>query len=125
MKMNRREFVKTGAGALAGVALGASGLRAEDKAPSPKRNIGKAIMYATVPGNMSVMDKFKMIRDAGFEGVEPMGGMDRDEVMKARDASGLKIPSVCVSTHWVKPLSDPNPSTRAAGVEGLKTALQD
>jgi hexulose-6-phosphate isomerase len=82
-------------------------------------------MYATVPGNGSVMDKFKMIRDAGFEGVEPMGSMDRDEVMKARDASGLKIPSVCVATHWAKPLSDPNPAARAAGLEGLKTALQD
>ena len=125
MEMNRREFVKTGAGALAGVMLGSSALRAEDKAPAAKRNIRKAIMYATVPGTMSVMDKFKMIHDAGFEGVEPMSGMDRDEVMKARDATGLQIPSVCVSTHWAMPLSDPNPAARAKGVEGLKTALQD
>jgi hexulose-6-phosphate isomerase len=82
-------------------------------------------MFATVPGTMSVMDKFKMIRDAGFDGVEPMGSMDRDEVLKARDATGLQIPSVCDAAHWFKPLSDPNPTARAVGLEGLKTALQD
>jgi hexulose-6-phosphate isomerase len=27
--------------------------------------------------------------------------------------------------HWAKPLSDPNPTARAVGLEGLKTALQD
>jgi hexulose-6-phosphate isomerase len=71
------------------------------------------------------MDKFKMIRDAGFDGVEPLGSMDRDEVLKARDATGLQIPSVCDAVHWLKPLSDPNPTARAVGLEGLKTALQD
>ncbi len=124
MEMNRREFVKLGAGALAAAALTPAISRADDKSLT-KRDIKIAIMFATVPGNASVMDKFKMIRDAGFEGVEPMGSVDRDEVLKARDATGLKIPSVCVATHWLKPLSDPNPATRAIGLEGLKTALQD
>lgn len=124
MELNRREFVKAGAGALAAAAVLPSAL-AEQKTDKPKREIRKAIMYATVPGGGSVLDKFRMIRDAGFEGVEPMGGMDRNEVLKARDAVGLEMPSVCVSTHWVMPLSDPNPGTRAAGLEGLKTALHD
>ena len=82
-------------------------------------------MYATVPGDKSVMDKFKMIRDAGFDGVEPMGGMDRDEVLKARDATGLQVCSVCDSVHWEKTLTDPNPDARAIGLAGLKTALED
>lgn len=94
--------------------------------PAPKnRGIRKAIMYQTVPGNLSVMDKFRMIRDAGFEGVEAMGSMDRNEVLKARDATGLEIPSVCDALHWARPLSDPNPSARATGLDGLKTALRD
>jgi L-ribulose-5-phosphate 3-epimerase len=84
-----------------------------------------AVMYATVPGNFSIMDKFKMIKDAGFEGVEPMGNMNRAEVLKARDTTGLQISSVCDAVHWTKPLSDRDPIARAVGLEGLKTALQD
>jgi L-ribulose-5-phosphate 3-epimerase len=125
--LKRRDFLKLGGSALAVAALQPGGLMAEGipTTPARKRDIKNAIMFATVPGKMSVMDKFKMIRDAGFEGVEPMGSMDRDEVLKARDAAGLFIPSVCDAVHWAKPLSDPNPAARAVGVEGLKTALQD
>lgn len=125
MELNRRQFVKAGAGVLAAAAVLPSAFGAEAKAASRKRGIKKGIMYQTVPGNLSVMDKFKMIRDAGFDGVEPLGSMDRDEVLKARDATGLQIPSVCDAVHWLKPLSDPNPTARAVGLEGLKTALQD
>lgn len=125
-ELNRREFVKAGAGILAAAAVLPSAFGAEEKAVTPsKRGIRKGIMFATVPGGGSLMDKFKMIRDAGFDGVEPMGGLDRDEVLKARDATGLQIPSVCDSAHWLKTLSDPNPTARAVGLEGLKTALQD
>jgi L-ribulose-5-phosphate 3-epimerase len=118
--------LKLSGSALAAMALPGA-LTAEGIAnpPGRKRDIKNAIMFATVPGNMSVMDKFKMIRDAGFEGVEAMGSMDRDEVLKAKEASGLFIPSVCDAVHWAKPLSDPNPSARAVGLEGLQTALQD
>jgi hexulose-6-phosphate isomerase len=74
---------------------------------------------------MSVMDKFKMVQDAGFEGIEIDSGMNRADVLKARDATGLHIPSVVLSIHWVQPLSDPNPAVREACLEGLKTALRD
>ena len=124
---SRRHFVKTTSAFLGAAAL-APDLVAQDateSSPAKKRGIKKAIMLATVPGGGSVVDKFKMIKDAGLEGVEPMGSMDRDEVLKARDAAGLKIPSVCCATHWAKPLSDPNPSVREEGLAGLKTALKD
>lgn len=125
--INRRAFLKLGSAALAAAAVQPTRLAAENSAPAPskKRDIKNAIMLATVKGDMPLMDKFKMIRDAGFDGVEAMGSMDRDEVLKAKEAAGLFIPSVCDAVHWVKPLSDPNPSARAVGLEGLKTALQD
>ena len=82
-------------------------------------------MLAMVGGGGPVADKFKLIKEAGFEGVEPMASMDRDEVLKARDAASLEIPSVCCATHWAKPLSDPNPAVREQGLEGLRTALRD
>ena len=85
----------------------------------------KAIMFGTVGGNGSLVEKFKMIKAAGFDGLEANSAMDRAEVLKARDASGLEIPSVCDSVHWAKTLTDPNPATREIGLEGLKTALED
>ena len=83
-------------------------------------------MFATT-GSLkgSVLEKFRAIKEAGFEGVEPMSHMDQDEVLKARDETALKLPSVCCSTHWSQPLSDPNPATRERGLEGLKQALHD
>jgi len=82
-------------------------------------------MYATVGVKGTVFEKFKAIKEAGFEGVEPMSHMDQDEVVKALEETGLKAGSVCCSTHWNQTLTDPNPATRERGLEGLKQALRD
>ena len=118
--MNRRSFLKASASSLA-LAASAPLLQA---APG-KRRIRKGIMWGTVGVPGSVLEKMKAIKDAGFEGVEPMGGMNQDEVVKALEATGLKAGSVCCHTHWAKPLSDPNPAVREAGLEGLRLSLRD
>jgi hypothetical protein len=38
-------------------------------------------MYSTIGVKGSVLEKFRAMKEAGFEGVEPMGGMKREEVM--------------------------------------------
>src|SRR5580658_429726 len=116
--LNRRDFLKVSGGALAAVALTSA---AEEK----KREIKKGIMYGSISGKESVAEKFRMIKEAGFAGLEINSGMDRDEVLKARDATGLIIASVVDAVHWEKNLADPNPEVRAAGLEGLKTSLHD
>ena len=82
-------------------------------------------MWGSVPGSMSVLEKFKLIRQAGFAGVEINSGMNQEEVLKARDATGLVIASVVDSVHWAKTLADPSPEARQAGLDGLTTALLD
>lgn len=121
----RRSFLQS-AGTLAlAAALSPRALAAENDRAPKKRDLKKAIMYATVGVKGSVLEKFQAVKEAGFAGVEPMGGMDRDEVRKAMEATGLLAASVCCHTHWAKPLSDPNPGTREIGLEGLKQSLQD
>ncbi len=122
---NRRDFLKWGGGAMAAAALMPGSLLAQDAPAAAPVRRKKAIMFGTVGGSGSLVEKFKMIKAAGFQGVEANSAMDRDEVLKARDASGLEIPSVCDSVHWAKTLTDPNPATREIGLEGLKTALED
>ena len=46
-------------------------------------------------------------------------------MLKARDETGLVIPSVCCGPHWTHPLSDPDPTVPAKGLAGLETALRD
>ena len=121
--LNRRHFLQLG-GTLAAAALGRSAWAAEE-APRKKRAIKKAIMYATIAYPGSVLDKFQAIKAAGFEGVEPMSHMPQNEVMEALDKTGLKAASVCCSSHWSKPLSDPREKVRKEGLEGLLQALKD
>jgi len=124
--LNRRDFLRVGGSALAFATLPAGSSAAAESASAPrKRRIKKAIMYATVGLKGSVLEKFTAIKEAGFEGVEPMSHMDQDDVMKALEATGLKAASTCCNTHWNKPVSHPDPQVRAAGVEGLKQALRD
>jgi L-ribulose-5-phosphate 3-epimerase len=112
--VNRRSFLITSGAALAAPALASSAL-------GKTRDIHKAIMYETVGIKGSVLEKFQAVKAAGFEGIEPMS----HEVLDAFAATGLKPASCCCSTHWKKPLSDPDPAVRQAGLDGLIQALRD
>ncbi|MBM3837071.1 MAG: TIM barrel protein [Verrucomicrobia bacterium] len=123
--MNRRDFLKASGFAATATAILPATLNTAAAAAGKKRAIKKAIMWGTIGFKGSVLEKMRAVKAAGFEGVEPNGGMDRNEVKEALDATGLKAASVCCHTHWAKPLSDPNPAAREVGLEGLKLSLQD
>jgi len=67
----------------------------------------------------------KAIKEAGFDGVEMMNHMSHEEVLKARDESGLEIPSVCGEKHWAKPLSSADEGVCAEGLAALQQTLRD
>ncbi|MDQ2947651.1 MAG: sugar phosphate isomerase/epimerase [Acidobacteriota bacterium] len=120
--MHRREFLKT-ANLLA--IAGSTSSWAVSGASVNKRNLRKAIMYETVKTGSTVLEKFQAVKAAGFEGIEPSSHMDQAEVLSALKASGLSAASVCCSTHWKKPLTDPDPAVREEGLRGLQQALRD
>ncbi len=117
--MNRRSFLQTTTAALAAAALMPSA------AFAAKRKLRKAIMHSTIGVKGTVLEKYKAMKEAGFEGVEPMGGMDQAEVVAALKESGLEAASVCCHTHWAKPLSAPDEGTRKIGHDGLVQSLKD
>ena len=121
--LNRRDFLKLGSGAVAAAALGTAAATAAE--PAKKRKIHKALMYGTLTYKGSVLEQFKALKAAGFEGVEPMSHMNQDEVLKALETSGLKAASVCCATHWRKRLSDPDEKVRQEAREGVQRALMD
>jgi len=124
---SRREFLKSGASVLAAASLAPSAFAVEEQktTTTPTRKIKKAIMWDTVRVKGSTLERMKAIKEAGFQGVEMMSHMDEDEVLRAREETGLIIPSVCGKHHWGKPLSDPDANVRAEGLEALKQTLRD
>jgi len=124
---NRRGFIKTSA-ALMAVATPLGGALSAPAADAPKkRALKKAVGFGMISGSGSVMDKFKLAKDLGFDGVEVNGPNDpkKEEIIKASEATGVGIASVMNSVHWKDTLSDPDPSVRARGLEGLKTCLRE
>ncbi|WP_414662223.1 sugar phosphate isomerase/epimerase family protein [Horticoccus sp. 23ND18S-11] len=141
--MNRRTFI-TSSSALAALAPFAAQAAEKKKrasapeaaAPAPfkpsrttPRANKKGFMFSTFrapPGQtLSLAQKFQMLKDAGFHGLEIQSGNDQKEVLAARDAAGLEIPSVLMASHWTHPLSDPSPAKREVSVNNLKQALRD
>src|SRR5689334_21943224 len=114
--ITRRQFL--------GAAAAAAALLPKTSAAT-QRKIRKAIMHSTIGVKGSVLEKYRVMKEAGFEGVEPMGGMAREDVVAALKETGLQAASVCCHTHWVKPLSAPDEGTREIGLDGLILSLED
>jgi len=125
MTFTRRDFIKTSAGAAAAITLG-SPADAQENAPGP-RDIKKAVKLGMVAGELSLLEKFQLLKDLGFDGVEldSPNNLDPETVLAARDKTGLSIHGVVDSVHWRDTLSDSDPEARARGVAGLETALRN
>lgn len=87
----------------------------------------KAVKFGMIKIDGSVREKFALLKQLGFDGVEldSPSGLDKQEVMDARDETGLPIHGVVDSVHWSKTLSDPDSAVRAEGLKGLETALRE
>lgn len=84
----------------------------------------KGYMLNTFPDRaLSLMDKFRIIKQVGFAGVEPPNDANPDEVLRARDETGLEIASMSCggsSRSFASPLRP----MREKAVEEIKTALR-
>ena len=102
--MQRKEFIKVSAG-LAGLSLlnplSVTSKTAGSAFVKPKINI--SLKYGMVEGNMSVLDKFQMLKDIGFDGVEmdSPNNLNNDEIIEALGVTILMGggPSFAYSTH--------------------------
>ena len=125
--MTRRHFLQTTTTAVAAASL-ATISHAEQPSPlsAKKRPLKKAVNLGMVKGG-STLEKFTIAKEAGFDGLElnRPDALPVDELIKARDATGLKFAGIICSTHWGKPLTDNNPAVREQGMRGLKLALQE
>jgi len=122
--MKRREFAGIAAASTMGMLVVPwTGVAQTEK--SPVRSIKKGIMWGNIGYGTTILEKFQAAKAAGFDGVEVMSHLNREEVLKARELTGMVIPSVCGALHGKYSLSDPDPKVRELGVEALRTTLED
>ena len=113
--MTRRTFL-----AASGLALSAS---ASERLP-----IHKAVLFSMLPAELSILDRFQLARDTGFEQTECGTTDDQrqaEEILAASKKTGVRIHSVMNRDHWKYPLSARDPEVAAKSMEGLKTSFRN
>lgn len=92
-----------------------------------EKRIYKSIKMGMFNEKISVLEKFRLMKEMGFDGAElnSPGGVDKEEALKASRELGFPIHGVVDSIHWGTRLSDPDPAVREKGLQGLLTAIND
>src|SRR5213593_3459294 len=136
---SRREFLKSSAtAACAAVCAGgplalaavpapasAPGAAAPSATPLP---IKKGVLLDMLPEKLSYADRFKLVRDAGFEVVQAPTTPDEREaeaIKRAADAASVRIDSVMNMDHWKYPLSSADPAVVEKSLAGMRTSLHN
>ena len=139
--MNKREFIKSaaaiaGATAVTPLISATSPITTSLKSSSgsllgnfsdEKVKLKKSLGFEMIKENLSLTDKFKLIKDIGFDGVElnsPIS-FSLDEINDAKIKSGIETPSVVNKDHWKFPLSHPDPEVRQKCIESVAVSLED
>jgi len=117
-----------------GVALGAAPLRdrrataGENRSEKPDRKpIFKSLKFGMIKGDMSILDKFKLVQDLGYDGVEldSPGGQDKKQCLEASQKTGLPIHGVVDSRHWSVRATEADPKRREECLNDLLTAIKE
>ncbi len=132
--MNRKNFIRTaslltGASVISAPMMSAKAgeTRSAQSNPAGKVVLKKGLGFGMIREDLSLTDKFKLVKDLGFDGVELNSPVDFkiSEVLEAKEKSGIELPSVVNKDHWQKPLSDPDPEVREACIQSVAKSLEE
>lgn len=122
--VNRREFLQTAAVA----AATSTAINQSMQAVAGDSEIKKAVLIGMLPKELSYLERFKLAKSVGFEGLETQTVTDPavvQEIKEAASQAGLKIHSVMNMDHWKYPLSSSDPKTVEVSVKGMETSLRN
>ncbi len=123
--MQRKDFIKS-LGILAATSLSSNVIGNTFKVNSNSLKIKKGLGFWMIKEELSLLDKFKLVKDLGFDGVEFNSPLDLPlkELLEARDKTGVEIPSTVNKDHWGKPISDPDPAIRQFTIDSMARSLE-
>lgn len=90
--------------------------------------IRKGILLGMLPRQMSMLERFQLAKECGFQSVEGQtmaSAQDAEAVKAASEATGLPVHSVMNSDHWRYPLSSSNPADVEKSLEGMRTSMRN
>ena len=130
--LNRREMIHRAAAT--GLAL--SGITFSDKNAFAKReglitqqrkSIYKSLKFGMIKEKLSILDKFKLVQDIGYDGIEldSPGGQNKKECLEASQKTGFPIHGVVDSRHWGVRATESAPRRRAECLKDLLTAIKE
>jgi len=126
--MNRKDFIKS-AVAIAGAAAVTPFASASGSQSKPKKKVTlkKSLGLGMIKEELSLTDKFKLVKELGFDGVELNSPVDfnMSEILDAKSKSGIELPTVVNKDHWSSPLSDPDPAVRKKCIDSVIKSLQE
>ena len=124
--MNRKDFIKS-AVAIAGAAAVTPFASASVSQSQPKKKVTlkKSLGLGMIKEELSLADKFKLVKELGFDGVELNSPVDFNlsEILNAKSKSGIELPTVVNKDHWSSPLSDPDPAVRKKCIDSVAKSL--
>ena len=136
----RREFFKSTSALVAGTVAAGSLLpnsssgswqdeEQEKKVESNKGKIFKSVKWGMIGEGGSVLEKFQLQRELGYDGMELVSPTDLkvDELLAASRETGMPIHGLVNQRHWSDGfrLSEPNPEAREKGRKVLEQCLRD
>lgn len=94
---------------------------------SAKVSLKKALVFGMIRDKVSLTDKFKIAREAGFDGIELNSPTDfpLSDILQAKKSAGLELPSVINKDHWSKPLSDPDQQIRQQCIDSVIKSMHE
>ena len=122
--MQRRDFIKNTALYTAATTIGIPSLAGQN---SFRPKIKKSLKIEMVKEGNTILEKFRLLKDLGYDGVEFSSphSFDHREILEAKQKTGLEIPGVVNSQHWKLPLSHPDPAIRKQCSDSVIESIND
>src|SRR5439155_24431379 len=126
MDITRRDALTIGSAAIAVGAMQCKPPRLHADEKPTDRKFKKAVKIGMVRPGETLLEKFKLLKELGFDGVEldAPSKYSAEEAKKCIAETGLQVPGVVDSVHWKQRLSDPSEGVRGQGLEAMVAALK-
>ena len=128
--LSRRQF----AGVAAGASLAAASFQsfgkpatADQSSVTTDNRIYKSVKWGMIDFEGSVLDKFRLCQELGYDGMELVSPIDvsAKEIRQASEATAMPVHGVVDMKHWQIRLSSPDPAVREQGRGFLEQAIRD
>ncbi len=120
--LSRRHFIECSVVSAIGAAI------TQSVPAAAETGLKKGIIIDMLSKQLDYLDRFRLAKRVGFDGIEAQTITDPAQAEAVREASrqsDMPVHSVMNMLHWKMPLSSNDPSVVAQGLQGMETSLHN